>query len=635
MKSFDARLQTDLFPKKPDAFDQMIKRRLDDVCSRQEKSQGTVVPFPTEEANPKPARKTSEIFAHIGAISAAAILVICTLAVGAIAVLSRRANSETPVQLTEAAADCYDGKWHYSLNETGDTVEITANDGTMTATVDLKTLLFEDDYRAEALLPADDLLFVFGTFTHPSDSLWTGIGVYTLNDRKTVTYLSKLGELGTFSYAQRSGDIITLALAYSMPYGTEGWVESGTRTIEIDIHNPTETLSDRFEQTSFELGEPVPTAEPIPVNTVSVSTVEEFLGAIAPYTEIRLDVGTYDLGAATASYAGDNPYVSFVEGNWADGDRFLKITGVEDLSIRAAEDAECIFTARHCEAVLAAESCSGLTLDGITFRGDETGVRFQDCSDICVERCAFEAPEAIGVYRCEDVKLRNFAMTEAGSSISLYESKVIYVINVAFSNCGFMLDNCTDVLVSQCRFRDMQDTEPSPDGEQGDASYLIMLYGQSGSDQSVCFEDCEICNNTCTFLFSSDGIDRVILSGLKIHDNSVSTLFDFDATSDLAGNHVISDCDIKRNRIERFFLVQQSETTISLSGTSVSDNEIEYLFLGGDYTVSGCAFTDSAVTRWIGGSDDFPDLRTSVHDNVGNTLDDAALTSMTLIRNIP
>jgi hypothetical protein len=169
----------------------------------------------------------------------------------------------------------------------------------------------------------------------------------------------------------------------------------------------------------------------------------------------------------------------------------------------------------------------------------------------------------------------------------------------------------------------------------GDASYLIRIDGQSNTVLTASFEDCDIYNNKSTFFFSADGIDEVTLSELKIHDNGFGRLFEFEATSDLAGRYVIKNCDVDRNRIGTFLFCGQPDAKTVLSGTSIADNEMDTVFFGGDVTVSGCAFLSPEITRWIGSHESYPNLKTYIHDADGNALSEAELWAMELKRENP
>lgn len=502
MKSFDHRLQEDLFPATPNAFHQLVKRSLATACASFETAQNAVVRSSAVENEKKTRRKPASIFTRIGTVAAAAILVIGTVAVGMVAVLAT--NEKT----TPGASD---------------------------------------------------------------------------HEQPTATTAADL--------------------------------------TNIVVVEPVET-------------QPAVTDAPKTTNTVHAATVEEFLAAIAPHTEIVLSGGTYDLSMAAQNDTGDNPYASFVQSDyWVDSERFLKIAGVDDLCIRTQEGEKCVFTAKQCEAVFAAESCSELTVSGITFCGDETGISLRSCSNARVEHCAFETEWASDVHRCENITLSDFMLT--GSIITLYESKGVTVSNADLSNFGFTTSFCTDILVSECQIHDLQDNwdiESLSEEEPGDASYLISLYDRSGSGSTIEFRNCAFYNNKCTNLFSADGVDHIILAGLNIHDNFVDKLFSLDATES-AGSHVIVNCDIVRNNMREFLHCGQSETKVDLSGTSIEENAVKTVFSGGDITVSGCAFANSEVTHWLeGGTEDDPDRLVSVHDPAGNELGGTELAAMTLQR---
>ena len=793
MKSFDSRLQKELFPKKPDAFDRMVRRQLKNVCGQPENTKDTVVRFAANENASRSDGTVSKRLARIGAVAAAAVLVLCTLAVGAFGVFAGK-EKKTPaapvdVQSTASAGpdttntvyaatvdeflaaiapdttivltggtyrlcDASDyglaGGQYYSWSEVKDGYGLRLNGLENFRLIGSGTTRIEADPRDAEVIDAEHCIglvlsgLTVGHTEKPEKcsgavirmnacqdlriencalygcgtwgvTAWNSEGLTVAN---SVIYECSSGALHLWDCTDVvvSGSTIRNCGGGGTPadliyiqdsdvsvqnceiYGntTEGslfnvnYDGTAARRISLTgtaVHDNRLTgrngfiisyLTDEnnrmivdgcafkdntgkllpansrvYDCNGNELDEaalaamtrkrddPDPTAAPasaLPTasagqdttNTVSVAAVDEFLAAIAPDTEIVLAAGTYDLTAAAASYAGGNPYVSFVYSDFlADGDRFLKITGVDGLRIRAAEEGACILTAGHCEAVLAAESCSGLTLSGLTFRGDECGVSFRSCSDVRAERCGISAQVAVSVSRCENVTLTDFALD--GTILSLYESGKVTVSDADLSGCGFTADFCTDVLVTGCRihgFQDDRNGETTADGEAGDASYLITLYGRSGSGQSVEFRDCEMDGNRCSNLFTSDGVDRVTLSGLKIHDNCVDKLWNFDE-SEPAGSHVVSGCTVERNEIGKLLFCGQSETKVFLSETTIADNEIETVFFGGDITVSECAFENSAPAHWTGSDEEYRDLRVSVHDPDGNELDEAAFAAMT------
>lgn len=378
-----------------------------------------------------------------------------------------------------------------------------------------------------------------------------------------------------------------------------------------------------------------PTIAPAERKTVRVSTVDELLAAIAPDTEIVLSGGTYDLGAASESYTGENPYCSFVRSEFiVDSDRLLlKIEHADGLCIRAEENAACVLSAKDSETAIAAGACSGLTFIGITFEGKEEGVSITDCTDVCLEHCGFLANNAVYIDRCENVALKNSEIS--GSVLAVYAAscKRFTVSGADIHDCGMALalSHCEDALVSESRFHDCwTDEEPLPDEPQGDASIWIAVDGQSNS---VRFEDCELYGNDCTYLFAIDGPACVDFSHINVHDNKADILFDFDATADVPGSHTISDSDIHENEVGSFLRGWLSGTKIALSGTSVRDNTIEGLFLSGDITVYSCEFQGNTIKRFFGFEEDEGyDAVISVHDRDGKTLDEDMILAMELKR---
>ena len=100
----------------------------------------------------------------------------------------------------------------------------------------------------------------------------------------------------------------------------------------------------------------VATISPGPVS-VTVSTVDEFLAAIGPDTEIILEAGYYDLSTASGYGAKtDNPYC-----RWVDiGDGYqLTIQDTDMLTIRADDDAMIVTVPRYAN-VLHFQNCMNL-----------------------------------------------------------------------------------------------------------------------------------------------------------------------------------------------------------------------------------------------------------------------------------
>ena len=104
MKSFDARLENDLFPKTPAAFDQMVKQKIADVCSRTEESkkteelEETVTRFQKVGNGKQRTRKAADFFRRFGIAAIAAVFVIGIVAVGLITILPRTTGTSHAAQ---------------------------------------------------------------------------------------------------------------------------------------------------------------------------------------------------------------------------------------------------------------------------------------------------------------------------------------------------------------------------------------------------------------------------------------------------------------------------------------------------------------------------------------------------------
>lgn len=189
---------------------------------------------------------------------------------------------------------------------------------------------------------------------------------------------------------------------------------------------------------------------------VHVTTVDEFLAAIAPDTTIYLEPGTYDLSTA-ASYG-----VSWTDRyHWDlrfDGPS-LVITGVDGLTIEGsgAESVTIAAVPRYAD-VLGFERCAGLTLRGFTAGHTEEkgyctgGVLYFDlCDDAAVDGCALFGCGIMGITadNCADMNVSNTEIYDCEyGAVTLNDS------NAVFDNCNihdnggpdFQLYNSTAVV---------------------------------------------------------------------------------------------------------------------------------------------------------------------------------------------
>ena len=189
---------------------------------------------------------------------------------------------------------------------------------------------------------------------------------------------------------------------------------------------------------------------------VHVTTVDEFLAAIAPDTTIYLEPGVYDLSTAagcgvteTARYRWDLRF---------DGPS-LVITGVDGLTIEGAgaESVTIAAVPRYAD-VLGFERCAGLTLRGFTAGHTEEkgyctgGVLYFDlCDDAVIDGCALFGCGIMGITasNCADMNVSNTEIYDCEyGAVTLNDSYAVFDNCDIHDNGGpdFQLYNSTAIV---------------------------------------------------------------------------------------------------------------------------------------------------------------------------------------------
>ena len=175
---------------------------------------------------------------------------------------------------------------------------------------------------------------------------------------------------------------------------------------------------------------------------VRVSTVDEFLAAIAPNTTICMEAGTYDLTAATGYGKTDGDYYYWEE--CFDGHGLI-INAVEGLSIigAGADSTEISAIPRYAN-VLSFYNCSGLSLSGFTAgHTQEPG----EC-----------AGGVIDLWYCIGVKIDSCGLYGCGvTGISAIESSDISVVSTEIYDCSYtpvQLSAVRNAVFENCSIRD-------------------------------------------------------------------------------------------------------------------------------------------------------------------------------------
>lgn len=192
---------------------------------------------------------------------------------------------------------------------------------------------------------------------------------------------------------------------------------------------------------------------------VTVATVDEFLAAIAPNTEIILDGPMFDLSTAKGYGKTNGDFYQWREEHDGPG---LYIVGVSNLTIRGASDdhnATVMSADPRYAHVMTFENCSNIHLKGFTAgHSKEAGscmggvLGFINSQDVLIEDCGLFGCGTWGVFG-ESSKNIQVAYGE------IYEC----------STCGLYLSGCDQVSTDGTTFRDLGEEEWGP-------GYVFRMY---------------------------------------------------------------------------------------------------------------------------------------------------------------
>ena len=228
------------------------------------------------------------------------------------------------------------------------------------------------------------------------------------------------------------------------------WYSSGGTAVNADGDPLTED-----ELPPIYIPEP---AAPDKLETVTVTTVDEFLGAIGSNREIILKGDVFNLSTASENAAGCGE-------NWFWEDPFdgpqLVITGVSNLIIRGDGTDRTqvnIYAVPRYANVLTFRGCSNITLSGFTAGHTEepgycTGgvLNFMDCTNVTVDDCGLFGCGTLGVYGnlCTNIAVLNCDIYECSyGGIQFYVVENINIAGNTFWDLGgpeVMIESCENV----------------------------------------------------------------------------------------------------------------------------------------------------------------------------------------------
>lgn len=281
-------------------------------------------------------------------------------------------------------------------------------------------------------------------------------------------------------------------------------------------------------------------------NNVTVSTVDEFLAAIAPDTAITLKAGTYNLfeasnygqGSGTGYYSWEDCYDGYQ----------LNIRILDKLSISAEPGAEVkILAESRYVNVLNFVQCTNVALYGLTV-GHTDGatcsggvVRFDTVTNASVNNCKLFGCGTVGVVGYQSSGLR---VTDT----DIYECSL----------AGTQLVNCENVLYNNCRFYDN-------DQELG---FIAQFFGSDG----IAITNSEIHDNNTGFIVFSSYSSNVYFGGNKVENNKLSDSVIYASSSPIT----IEDCSFSGNSGSWFKATTEdiSAMAVDAEGNELSEDDL-------------------------------------------------------------
>lgn len=356
----------------------------------------------------------------------------------------------------------------------------------------------------------------FLTAEAPYEVIDTGYGMYSRWFIGGMQYSIQVGDGSDYSdtvvadYINLSDDVLMLRdyeAYYSAPWYEFGDLEMSEYADELAYREQIREWNET-NAASFGTGTDKPyqtlkdSAGEADKNQVTVSTIDEFLNAIAPDTEICLAPGYYFLTDAADYGTGSGSYYHWEE--TYDGYE-LQIENADNLSIKGAFDetedgnvllSSAIITTPRYSEVIRFRRCNNATLSGVSFGHTEAGeccggvLAFELCNDVKINACDIYGCGTVGI---EGMNCQNM----------LVEDSIIH-------DCSYMhaeLTSCRNIVFRKNSF--LSNTN---------AYGGINIYGCS----EIVFEDCDFANNVIAQLINEDGSDSVKVINCFIFNNSIN-----------------------------------------------------------------------------------------------------------------
>ena len=233
----------------------------------------------------------------------------------------------------------------------------------------------------------------------------------------------------------------------------------------------------------------------------TVSTVDEFIAAIGPDREIRLEEGTYDLSTAST-------YAKETGNEWCyweevyDGYE-LVIQNAKNLNITGAgKDSVTISATPRYAQVLQLYGCENISMTGFT-AGHTKEPGYCVGGVVYLDGCATVSIRDVGLYGCGVTGV----CADGCTGVTVANSDIYEC-----SYNGVLVMNSLSVDVINCRIYDLGKGE-------WEASEVFCLDNSS----DITISDCEIYGNQSQYLVRSSGVDLVTLKNNVFRDNWVKS----------------------------------------------------------------------------------------------------------------
>ena len=277
---------------------------------------------------------------------------------------------------------------------------------------------------------------------------------------------------------------------------------------------------------------------------VRVSSVDEFLAALAPDTVIELAAGTYDLSTASDyGRTSNSPYYDWQEVYSEDGvlQAELVLRNLNNLTLRGSDGEGTLLAAvpRYAN-VLAFSDCGNLSLSKLTLGHTEApgfcsgGVLdFRHCEQVSVEACAMFGCGTMGV--------------------SAYNTTGLHVRDSEIYECSYgavSANGCYDVLLSGCSIHDCGRNDPD-----------FICFDLLGCSSTTGFAvvNCDIERNDANTLLNCDYSREVKLLGCGFSENRI-----VEQAFEITGfSPVVEGCSFIGNEIASYYKPNFSAYAVS------------------------------------------------------------------------